>query len=304
VATVSLVVGFAHSPYLFASPDLWPALRAQISGGTPLRADLPRESPAEREAKHGRCRAAFAHLAKSLAAARPQALILIGDDQRELFQRTIVPFAIYTGARVAGFKYSRRLRVLTGDDGGVEAPGQPALARALVEGLARRDFDVACFDAAETGDTRLGHAFTPPLRYLTPDGDVAVVPLLVSCYEPPAPSPARCYAFGRALRAVLAEVRDVERVAVACSGGLWHTPGHAEATIDEAFDHRVLDALAAGRGAELTALPEDVLVSGTGEVRNWIVGAGLTGTTPWTVVDYVPVYSSPIGAGFAECVPA
>jgi hypothetical protein len=37
---------------------------------------------------------------------------------------------------------------------------------------------------------------------------------------------------------------------------------------------------------------------GTREIANWIAAAAAAGK-PATVVDYVPVYASPIGCGFA-----
>ena len=39
--------------------------------------------------------------------------------------------------------------------------------------------------------------------------------------------------------------------------------------------------------------------SGTGETRNWIAAAAVADGTPGTVIDYVPLYSSPCGVGFA-----
>ena len=38
---------------------------------------------------------------------------------------------------------------------------------------------------------------------------------------------------------------------------------------------------------------------GTRETCNWIAAAAVAEGRPATVVDYVPIYSSPIGAGFA-----
>ena len=41
------------------------------------------------------------------------------------------------------------------------------------------------------------------------------------------------------------------------------------------------------------------LGSGSGETRNWIAAAAVAEGTKGTVVDYVPVYASPCGMGFA-----
>ena len=39
--------------------------------------------------------------------------------------------------------------------------------------------------------------------------------------------------------------------------------------------------------------------SGAGEARNWILAASVADGIKGTVVDYVPIYASPCGAGFA-----
>ena len=43
--------------------------------------------------------------------------------------------------------------------------------------------------------------------------------------------------------------------------------------------------------------------SGTGETRNWVVASAVVDGVPGTVVDYVPVYSSPCAMGFAYWEP-
>ena len=56
-----------------------------------------------------------------------------------------------------------------------------------------------------------------------PEPALPLVPLYVNVYLPPQPTPRRCYAWGRALRAIL-DARP-ERVALMASGGLSHYPG-------------------------------------------------------------------------------
>ena len=41
------------------------------------------------------------------------------------------------------------------------------------------------------------------------------------------------------------------------------------------------------------------LGSGTGETRNWIAAAAVVAGVPGTMIDYIPLYASPIGTGFA-----
>jgi hypothetical protein len=40
---------------------------------------------------------------------------------------------------------------------------------------------------------------------------------------------------------------------------------------------------------------------GTRQVCNWIAAAAVADGRPTVIVDYIPIYSSPIGTGFAYC---
>jgi hypothetical protein len=296
-----LAIGYSHTPYLFAPPSLWPQIRDRIRRGKPVRNDLPREQESELQIKYQRSQAAFSKLRSTVQKSGAEAFIIIGDDQKELFDNMVPGFAVFTGDRVMGKRCPGRLREVTGNQERTSISNHTRLAEEIVNGLVREGFDVAFFPEIENKEDGFGHAFVPPVHYLMPSLDIPVVPILVNCYYPPQPTPQRCYDFGKALRKVLAKVKFVNRVVVGISGGLWHTPGSENATIDEEFDRQFLELLSAGKGSELAALPDDNLVSGTGEMRNWIVGAGLTGNRKWTVVDYIPLYYSPIGLGFATC---
>ncbi len=39
--------------------------------------------------------------------------------------------------------------------------------------------------------------------------------------------------------------------------------------------------------------------SGTGETRNWVAAVATFDGMTGTMIDYIPIYSSPIGTGFA-----
>jgi aromatic ring-opening dioxygenase catalytic subunit (LigB family) len=203
----------------------------------------------------------------------------------------------------------------------VTLEGQPELARFLATGLMSRHFDVAFSTGADREG--IGHAFTRPLESLAPEPHVAVIPFYINCYYGPQPSAARCYELGRAVRKIIELWPAKLRVGVIGSGGLWHTPMSAGATIDQHFDRQILAALERGdarRMAEVfDSLEPDIDLtdtaevdrfsggtgmvfgygSGTGEIRNWIAAAAVVDGTPGTVVDYVPINASPIGAGFA-----
>jgi hypothetical protein len=81
------------------------------------------------------------------------------------------------------------------------------------------------------------------------------------------------------------------KVAVIASGGLSHF------VVDEELDHRVLDGIAGHDAGILGSLSRDQLRSGTSEILNWIVAAGVLENLAPTVLDYIPGYRTPAGTG-------
>jgi len=67
--------------------------------------------------------------------------------------------------------------------------------------------------------------------------------------------------------------------------------------IDEELDHRILGAFRSRAADQITSVPQAELVSGTSEIRNWVVVAGATEHLDLEVLDYVPTYRSPAGTG-------
>jgi aromatic ring-opening dioxygenase catalytic subunit (LigB family) len=118
------------------------------------------------------------------------------------------------------------------------------------------------------------------------------VPVAVNAYFPPnQPSPARCHAVGRALRRAIESWDEDARVAVVASGGLSHF------VVDEELDRGVLDALSSHDRDALAALPAWRLQSGSSEIRNWIVAAGVLEGLDMATVDYIPLYRTVAGTG-------
>jgi hypothetical protein len=135
----------------------------------------------------------------------------------------------------------------------------------------------------------------------------------------------RCYELGKAVREVIEDYPEGLRVAVVGSGGLWHTPGMQDAYLDEDFDREGLRLMQAGdargwadhfdsyriaqddssqmippRGPKSTGLPgPGGPQGGTRETCNWIAAAAVADGAGAELVDYIPVYASPIGVGFA-----
>lgn len=202
--------------------------------------------------------------------------------------------------------------------------GHPGLGVSILTGLMKRGFDPAfCMDMPKP-EEGVGHAFMRPAETLT-DMRTPIVPILLNCYYAPQPTGMRCYELGKAVREAIEDHPADLRVAVIGSGGLWHTPGAKDAYLNEEFDRAILDLMAQGnvramaeyfdsyripegdtsqayamRDAAHTGMPAlGGPQGGTREICNWIAAAAVGDGRPATVVDYVPVYASPIGTGFA-----
>ena len=318
-----------HSPFCYMPPERWNDVRAQRA----LRADVPMEDAATVKEKGERIKRGFGTLRQKLAEARPDVIVIFGDDQLETLDwNNFPPFAIFVGPEFEGELSAADARFNQPGSGGGDGhstararlKGHPEFATSLLGGLMRRGFDPAfCMDAPKP-EFGIGHAFLRPAESLT-DMQTPIVPVLVNCFFAPQPTALRCYQLGKAVReAIEAHPGDL-RVAVIGSGGLWHTPGTKDAYLDEAFDRETLRYLEAGdpkggaaffdaykvpandasqavaeRGRLSTGMPlSGGPQLGTREFCNWVAAAAVVDGRPWTVVDYVPVYSSPCGMAFA-----
>ncbi|MGH9035198.1 MAG: hypothetical protein ACRD0O_05485 [Acidimicrobiia bacterium] len=328
MARIVGVVNVSHSPVCSMPAGNWTELRRTRS----LRPDVPEDSEAEQEAKAQRIGRAFEALSAELAAMAPDVLVIFGDDHYECFTFAGFPaLAVFVGEKFRGASGLPARAADVGKNAGNVTQmviGFPDLGGAIVAGLLRRGFDPAfCTEVAE-GRHGLGHAIMRPLLALT-DLSVPVVPILLNCYFPPQVTGRRAYEIGRAVGQAVEEHPSEARVVVVGSGGLWHTPGSQAAYIDEAFDRAVLDALCAGEPARMAELfdtyvpdPSDPSQApppglrqtgmaslggpqgGTRETCNWIAAAAAAEGAWVTLLDYIPVYASPVGLGFAYGVTA
>ncbi|HVN34729.1 MAG TPA: hypothetical protein VMU96_05675 [Casimicrobiaceae bacterium] len=331
MATVCAIICASHSPFLYAAPDEWSAARIARNASDSFAPGLPLDSADENNAKHARCVRAFDVLRARLADSRPDVLLIFGDDQLEQFDFSNLPaFCVFIGEKISGYRISPFFGLPVGRDRParpktpehwITLTGHPALGRTLVAGLVSRRFDMA-FSASSNGHG-IGHAFTRPVESLGFGPALPVVPFYINCYYGPQPSGRRCYELGRAVREIIDAWPGDTRVAVIGSGGLWHTPMEPNAYIDQAFDRRILEALARGdahgmadifdsrqpefdpaQAAEVERASGGTgmvfgLGSGVGEIRNWIAAAAAVDGVPGTVVDYVDINASPVGVGFA-----
>ena len=250
---------------------------------------LERIAPEHLARRHGEAMAAMARLRDDVAAARLDALIVVGDDQEELFHHDNMPaIGIYYGETIRGrLPYQKEI---------VEAdyPCDAPLARHLIASLQQYCFDLSVMRALPEGQ-REGHAFSFVHRFYLPDG-VPIVPVFLNAYYPPnQPPPARCVALGEALRRAVEASPGNARVGVMASGGLSHF------IVDEAFDHSLIDALRRKDAAFFRNAPLTKLMSGSSEMRNWICLAGTLGSLEMQWVSYVPGYRTPALSGTGLC---
>ncbi len=266
------------------------------------------------EARWNACQAAIGHLGDTLAKAKPDVLVILGDDQMEAFNDENMPaFCVYYGDTVEDEPAPGRARAQLSDPKVANRPprrtvhpAEAQLGRHIIESMVRDEFDVARskkLPPGRDGDGSIGHAFYYVYRRLQDNVASPSVPVLVNTYYPPnAPTAARCYKFGQSLRKAIEDWDSDQRVAVIASGGLSHT------VIEEELDERIIDGLRHDDVTKLTDFPDERFRAGTSEIKNWIALAGtLAGTgLEMQLVDYVPCYRTEAGngcaMGFAEWV--
>lgn len=250
--------------------------------------------------------AAMDQLSQRIRDARLDVLLIVGDDQTELFRTTNNPaFAIYYGETIRNtarepaspsdnwVKSARMWRHEPEVDR--DYPVQSDLAEWLIRQLCDRDFDIAAMDGLERGQFE-GHAFQFIHRRLLKEQVLPVIPVILNTFDPPnQPTPRRCVALGAALRELIAAWPHDLRVGVIASGGLSHF------VVDEALDQQVITAIRNKDSAALAALDPKLLQAGSSEIRNWVVVGEMARDLDLEWVEYQPGYRSPAltGTGLA-----
>jgi OH-DDVA oxygenase len=255
-------------------------------------------------AQWARCQRSLDRLADELAAANPDVVVIVGDDQEELFRKTNIPaVAIYYGREIVMRPLESmdvpRWLLATGVGTGYAMdiarryPAAPDFGRFLIEQLVEEGIDVGAVSTIEDSSVQgLGHAYGFVIQRLLGGRGIPVVPVLLNTYYPPnRPTPTRCYQIGQALRRAIERGDRHLRVVVAASGGLSHF------VCDEELDRRVLAATQAGDADVLRHLPRGALNSGSSEINNWITVAGAMEGRACRWAEYVPVHRTPAGTG-------
>lgn len=241
--------------------------------------------PAKREAVD----AAYAQVRDRIADLEPDAIVAVSVEHfTNFFMDNLPVFSIATAADFEAPVTDEMGAFLNVDRH--RHPGHPQLAEHVRRVALTEEFDPALV----AGDFAWDENFCVPFKHLDPQARYPVVPIIVNAVEPPMPTLNRCYQFGRMLRRAIEAQTTAERVVVLGTGGLSHWVGMPEAgNINEDFDRRFLDNLAAGDIEPILALTEeeiDAAGNGAHEIRSWIVAAGAAAEgQPFEVLAYEPV---------------
>jgi 3-O-methylgallate 3,4-dioxygenase len=323
MAKIVLGLGTSHTPMLLASDETLLRfvetdrhINLRDKEGRPITyGDLLEKAdpklaqmvaPEHLVARQNIARSAIKHVAQTLAGAKVDALIVIGDDQNESYKEDCRPaFAIYYGDTIRNSneqheEYRRRFpewyvqnrQAFFEDEKPRDYPVHSCLAIHLIETLMDLSFDLGASKRLPGGEGE-GHAIAyVHRRVMEPDKPVAAVPVFLNTYFPPnQPRPRRCYEFGRAIRKAVEAYGEDLRVGVLASGGLSHF------LVDEDFDRAILKACADKNAEFLKTLPRNKLHAGSSEILNWVAVAGAVEHLDLNWFEYVPGYRTPAGTG-------
>jgi 3-O-methylgallate 3,4-dioxygenase len=322
MAEIVLGIATSHSPQLSTVPDIWadhaardrrnPMLLGrdgeihtydELAERSDWRVDEALLTPQAWQRAYDRSQAAIDILSAELNRVSPDAVVVVGDDQEEMFLADNTPaFAIYWGEDVVEFAPGveeqsampaglRAALWAAHGDVSEKYPVPADLGRHIIEHLMVDEFDVAQLTRAPE-DRSIGHAFTFVRRRLMRDAIYPLLPVAINAYYPPnQPTANRCYRFGQALRRAIETYPAPLRVAVVGSGGLSHF------VVDEELDWRVLRGLQTRDVHSLTTLPRKHMRSGTSEILNWVAAGGALEHLSMELIDYIPGYRSPAGTG-------
>lgn len=166
-------------------------------------------------------------------------------------------------------------------------PGHRAFATELVAFAATKDFDLVAVE-----NVKPDHGLAMPNAIINRGMNVPVVPIYINTVMTPAPTCARSFALGKAVREFVETARPAcERVAVLATGGLSHwicLPDSGR--VNAKWDRELIERVVTGRGAELADLSFDEIIKDGGngglEMATWAFMAGTTGASVGEQVYY------------------
>jgi len=174
--------------------------------------------------------AAFRGMQQQLAAARPDALIIVAAEHfANFFMNNMPSFAIGMSDQYQGpIEDPAWLRIAR-----IPVPGNARLSKRLIQEI------MQTVDVAYAEEWKFDHGIMVPLHFLTPSFDIPVIPVNINCQGPPLAPLHRAWAFGEAIRRAVDSVP--ERIALIGTGGISHWPATPDSgRINEAWDRDFL----------------------------------------------------------------
>jgi len=325
MSEIVLGIGSSHGPLLSTPPEQWD-LRAKADrenkshwyrGKTYDYESLLKErAPGfakevdveTRRRRFMECRQALEALGRKFNEVAPDAVVILGNDQREFFNPGLTPaITIYRGSQISNVQHLHEdqpgLNIAEPGNSPAEGatyPGATALADHVIRALGEENFDPAQSDSTPSGAPRGGipHAYGFFYHTILQDRTPPSVPIILNVHFPHnTPKVRRCLDLGRALHRALKNFDGFKRIALMASGGLTHF------VIDEDLDRKVIAAMESGDESALEKLPENLFKVGTAEIKNWlpVISAMNAAGLRYHQVDYVPCYRSEAGTGNAMC---
>jgi hypothetical protein len=170
-----------------------------------------------------------------LAGSRLDALIVVGDDQKELyFEDNLPSVLVYYGKTIRNVPrrsaplgsdwYQRATARYYEADGPRDFSVDAPLARHLIGELVAEEFDISTANALTDGAGE-GHAFGFVHKRLMNGTVLPIVPVFLNTYYAPnQPTPRRCYRLGQAIRRAVEDVPGRSAHRHPCVG--WAQPLH------------------------------------------------------------------------------
>src|SRR5213595_1417504 len=228
MADIVLGMGASHGPLLSTPPEQWDLRAAADRKNTShwfrgktydyeslLKERAPgfaREVTIEvRRERHAACRAAMEQLTKKFRQVAPEAVVIVGNDQREFFTEELTPsITVYRGKEIRNVQQhhdeSSGLNIAEVGNAPEESatyPGEPELADHILRTLEGEYFDIAQSNTTPQNAIRHGipHAFGFLYHSILGDAPPPSVPVILNVHYPyNQPKTARCLELGRAIR--------------------------------------------------------------------------------------------------------
>ena len=325
MADIVLGIGSSHGPLLSTPPEQWD-LRAAADRANKKHAFrgktydfeslLQARAPGfadeitveKRRSRFLQCRSALEALGRKFNEVAPDAVVILGNDQREFFNAGLTPaITVYRGAEIRNVQHLNEdqpglniAEPANSPEEGATYPGATDFADHILRSLQDENFDLAQSDETPSGAPRGGipHAYGFFYHTILQDQTPPSVPIILNVHFPHnTPKLRRCLDLGHGLYRAIKAYSGFKRVALMASGGLTHF------VIDEDFDQQVIAGMKSGDEDALAALSESYFKVGTAEIKNWypVIAAMNSAGLEYHQVDYVPCYRSEAGTGNAMC---